>query len=157
MNNELFRKSSMDRLNSPEQLNEYIRVAKPGVWLILTAIILLLAGALAWGVFGLIESKVECGALVEDGRTVLFVGEADAKKVQPGDSVSVAEITGTVKSLAPSPITAGDEDAYLLRLSGLAAGELCYAAETEITGLMDGVYPAVITVESLRPISFVIQ
>ena len=54
-NNTLFRKSSMDRLRSPEQLNEYIRVARPGVWLVLAAIILLLAGVVVWGVFGSVD------------------------------------------------------------------------------------------------------
>ena len=52
MNDTLFRKSSMDRLKSPEQLNDYIRVANPGVWLVLGAIILLLVGIVIWGVFG---------------------------------------------------------------------------------------------------------
>ena len=30
MNEQLFRKKSIDRVSSPEQLNEYIRVANPG-------------------------------------------------------------------------------------------------------------------------------
>ena len=33
----LFRQKSLDRVNSPEQLNDYIRVTTPSVWLILFA------------------------------------------------------------------------------------------------------------------------
>ena len=48
----LFRKKSIDRVSSPEQLNDYIRVTKPSVWLVLIAVILLLIGMLIWGIFG---------------------------------------------------------------------------------------------------------
>ena len=31
----LFRKKSLERISSPEQLNEYVRVSTPSVWLVL--------------------------------------------------------------------------------------------------------------------------
>ena len=48
----LFRKKSIDRVSSPEQLNDYIRVTKPSVWLVLIAVVLLLIGMLIWSIFG---------------------------------------------------------------------------------------------------------
>ncbi len=44
MDKQLFRKSSIERVSSPEQLNDYIKVSNPGVWMILAAIIALLIG-----------------------------------------------------------------------------------------------------------------
>ena len=41
MNNSIFRKKSLDRISSPEQLNDYIRVSTPSVWMVLFAIIIL--------------------------------------------------------------------------------------------------------------------
>ena len=38
MNGKIFRKNSVDRMSSPEQLNDCIRVTNPGVWMILAAI-----------------------------------------------------------------------------------------------------------------------
>ena len=35
MSDQIFRKKSLDRISSPEQLNDYIRVANPGIWMIL--------------------------------------------------------------------------------------------------------------------------
>ncbi len=52
MNNGLFRKKSIDRVSSPEKLDDYIRVTTPSVWIALAAMILLLVGAFIWGVFG---------------------------------------------------------------------------------------------------------
>ncbi|MBQ3268331.1 MAG: hypothetical protein IJH09_00260 [Clostridia bacterium] len=52
----VFRKKSLDRVSSPEQLNDYIRVTTPSVWLVLGAIVVLLAGMLAWSVLGTVEA-----------------------------------------------------------------------------------------------------
>ena len=43
---ELFREKSLERVSSPEQLNDYIKVTTPSVWLVLIAVILLLVGIL---------------------------------------------------------------------------------------------------------------
>ncbi len=46
----IFRQKSVDVVSSPEQLNDYMRVTSPGVWAVLTAILVLLAGVCVWGV-----------------------------------------------------------------------------------------------------------
>jgi len=48
MDNSIFRKKSLERISSPESLNDCLHVTSPAVWLILTAVILLLAGMLIW-------------------------------------------------------------------------------------------------------------
>ena len=50
--NGIFREKSMERVSSPEALNDYIRVTTPSVWLVLLALVALLVGMLAWSVFG---------------------------------------------------------------------------------------------------------
>ena len=60
--NGLFRQKSIDRVSSPEKLDDYIRVTTPSVWIALIAMILLLAGALFWGIFGEITMHTDDGA-----------------------------------------------------------------------------------------------
>ncbi|MCR4704591.1 MAG: hypothetical protein K5641_00870 [Lachnospiraceae bacterium] len=57
----IFREKSIERVSSPEQLDDYIRVTTPSVWLILFATIILIVGALVWGVLGRIEVQTETG------------------------------------------------------------------------------------------------
>ncbi len=57
----IFRKKSLDRVTSPEQLDDYIKVTTPSVWLILIATIILIFGALFWAVFGRIELNTDTG------------------------------------------------------------------------------------------------
>lgn len=88
MSNKMFRKSAMDKLNSPDELNELLTVTSAKSWLSLTAIFLLLAAALAWALLATIETSVSgSGILVEDGESlqaVLYVSLADGRRIQPG-------------------------------------------------------------------------
>ena len=52
MNNSIFRQKSIDKVSSPEKLDDYIRVTTPSVWITLAAIAILLIGTIVWGFFG---------------------------------------------------------------------------------------------------------
>ena len=87
MNDKIFRKKSIDRMSSPEQLNDYIKVTNPGVWMALAAIVILLIGVCGWGVFGTLETKLPGAAVSQDGQTVLYVKEDDLSAVKENMSV----------------------------------------------------------------------
>ena len=59
----IFREKSLTKVSSPEQLNDYIRVSTPAVWLVLSAIVLLLIAVTLWGFLGRLESPTESGAV----------------------------------------------------------------------------------------------
>lgn len=132
MNNDIFRKKSIDKMNSPEDLNDYVRIANPGVWLMLIAIIILLAGLCVWGIFGRIESKVPVSLSVESGMAECSVSINSAAKIREGMTVSVNDTRGTVHSV----------DSY--------AGKVII----EIA-LPNGQYNGEIITDSIAPISFV--
>ena len=52
----LYRKESMERIQSPEQLNDYLRITNPTIWILLIAVIILLAGMLIWSSYATIGS-----------------------------------------------------------------------------------------------------
>ncbi len=158
MNKNLFRKSSIDRVNSPEQLNEYIRVANPGVWIVLAAVVALLIGVVVWSIFGTIETTVETCASVNGDTVVCYVSADDISKLKEETPVTVEGCEGSVKSIPETPMQIGDSFGdYALYLTGFAKGDFCYAVELELTGVKDGVYPAVITTDSVNPIYFIIH
>lgn len=55
----------MDRISSPEELNDYIRVTAAPVWLILLAIVIILVGTLAWGALGTVSRENADGTYTE--------------------------------------------------------------------------------------------
>ena len=65
MANALFRKKSLDRLSSPEQLDKMIVVNSPMTWLALIAGALVIAVVALWGVIGRVP-------ITEEGKGILL-------------------------------------------------------------------------------------
>ncbi|MEE3314659.1 MAG: NHLP bacteriocin system secretion protein [Treponema sp.] len=59
MAKELFRKSVLDRMSSPEQLDQTMKVIKPGVWIVMLFIGILISAVIVWGFIGSIPEKVQ--------------------------------------------------------------------------------------------------
>ena len=58
---DLYREKNPEKISSPEQLNDYIHVTTPSIWLVLIALLLLLAGMIAWSILGTVEVTTEDG------------------------------------------------------------------------------------------------
>ena len=58
----IFRKKSLERVSSPEQLDDYIHVTTPSVWIVLIATVFILMGMLAWSVFGTVDVTQDDGS-----------------------------------------------------------------------------------------------
>ena len=155
MNDKIFRKKSVDKMSSPEQLNDYIKVTNPGVWMVLAAIAVLLAGVCVWGIFGKLETKLTVAAESCDGQTVLYVKEDNIPSVRENMSVSVGNQTYTVVAVSSEPVAVTEKIGEYARHTGnLSIGEWVYFVKIDKT-LPEGVYTAQIVVDSVSPLHFV--
>lgn len=157
MNEQLFRKKSIEKVSSPEQLDEYIRVSTPGVWMALAAIVILLVGVCVWGVIGHLDTTVSVAAVAENGETVLYVKEAQIGSVAQGMTVRIGEQECAITAIAPEPVAVDSSFSdYALHVGGLQRGEWVYAVRVS-PPLPDGVYSGKIVIEQVSPISFILN
>ena len=159
MKNSLFREKSIDRVSSPEQLNDRIRVANPGVWLLLAGILLVLAGICVWGIFGRLNTFLPVGAVTEQGRTICYVKEDSRNQIAPGMEVTTEEGISSVEEIALKPIQvdAGFPE-YLCHVGNLSAGEWVYAVTLkEALGKEGSIFSADIVIESISPVWFIVN
>lgn len=85
--------SGARRIASPDQLNDYLRVTNPKIWMLLSAIALLIVGLLLWSSFTTIESYATGTARAVGGElTVSFDDAAKASKVKPGMEMKVGDV-----------------------------------------------------------------
>lgn len=155
MNDKIFRKKSVDRMLSPEQLNDYIKVTNPGVWMVLAAIVILLVGVCVWGVFGILETKLSVAAVSRDGQTILYVKEDNVASVQEKMSVYIGDETYKVTSISAQAVTVTEEISEYARHTGeLSIGEWVYVVQID-GSMSDGVYKAQIVTDSVSPLYFV--
>jgi HlyD family secretion protein len=72
----LFRESALERLSSPEQLDQQLQVTSPKGWIALTAIWVLLVGVIAWSILGAVHTREEGhGIIVTGGGLQVVVAE----------------------------------------------------------------------------------
>ena len=131
----LFRKKVVDRISSPDQLTDYLRVTSAGVWVILIAIILLLAGVFVWSATGTLETTAEASVKVTDHSADVYLTDyADLSKGMP---LRIESGEYTISSV--------EEDEFG-RTVGHAAVDL-----------PDGSYDAEVVTDSIRPIEFLLE
>ena len=158
MSSTIFREKSLKKIASPEQMNDYIRVSSPSVWMVLTAVIVLLAGVCVWGMFGHLDTAVQTGGVCADGRLTVFVDEEDHDKIRENAVISVDGVEYAVAEITNAPIRVDDQiDPYVVHLAGFTEGDWVYRLYADVPGLADGVYAASVITERVRPLDFVLN
>ena len=137
MDDTIFRKKTMDRISSPEQLTDYLRVTNPGIWIFLSAVILLVAGLFVWASVGTLETTAGAKALVSKGDAVIALTGTDSAELSTGMTVRIASNEYIISDIYP--------DEY---------GRNVAFAEVS---LPDGTYDASVVVEKIHPISFLFE
>jgi len=110
-NKTLFRQESIDRMQSPEKTDEYIRVSTPRAWILAAALLLIAAGVLVWGFVGSIPKTVSVSGVVMGeygGSVVCLLPAGTAGRYLTGHEAFVtlpdgSGLPGTVAGLSADP------------------------------------------------------
>lgn len=85
--------SDAKRITSPDQLNDYLKVTNPKIWVLLAAVVLLIVGLLLWSSFTTIESYATGTARAIGGElSITFDDTNKANKIQPGMEMQVGDV-----------------------------------------------------------------
>ena len=157
MSEKLFREKSLKKVNSPEELNDYVKVANPGVWLLLGALIILLIGTLVWSIYGKLDTVVQALGVVENKQVNIYIKESDMEKIDENTIFKLDNNEIQITSKSKEPIVVDKEfSEYMLHVGELSVNEWVYVIKAQ-TDVSDGVYPIEVIIESIKPISFVIN
>lgn len=63
----LFRKEYIERMQSPEKIDEYIRVSTPRAWTLVAALALIVSGVVVWGFVGSIPKTMTVDGVIANG------------------------------------------------------------------------------------------
>lgn len=138
MEETLFRQKSLDKVKSPDHLSEYIKVVNPSVWLLLASVLVLLLGLCCWGIFGNVQTVITAQAQCAGTQGTCQLTREEGSQVSPGMEITVDGVTGTVEEVAQLP-----------------DGIVCHFSLAQ--PLTDGLHAAQILVESIHPISFLLN
>ena len=148
----LFREKSLERLESPEKLNDYLRVTSPGVWLVLATVIVLLAGVCIWGVFGRIDATVSAAVVTENEKSICLVPVEALDGVIKNRTVTVEGRAMELQPAALEPqVITEDTNIYTILAGNLAVGDIVYPVELSEPMDEDGIVSGILITETLSP------
>lgn len=101
MSQGLFRQVSLERLSSPEQLDELFKVTSPRAWFALIAVSCIIISAITWGFLGSIPTKIYGQGILLNGGGVFDVmhntsGQVTDIRVKPGDVVKKGDVVARI-------------------------------------------------------------
>jgi hypothetical protein len=143
MKNETFDKEAMERVLSPEALDQYIRVTKPGAWLLIGALLLLVAAVFTWGVSGSLPETQTVNCALTDSGAVAYVDVqqfsdsidgCEARIVTADGRALSAKVTGvSLNPLSQPEIAAAQSNDWLADM--LAVSGYAYQVDISVDGL----------------------
>lgn len=154
----LFREKSLESIESPESMNDYLQVTSPGVWLVLAAVIAILVGAVLWSVFGRINTFVDVAVVSSSEGQTCYVPYEKLEGVMSAGVVAVDEHEYLLRMEADTETVIISEatNPYIRVAGNLHIGDV--AVEIPVEGnLPEGIYTGSVTTESLQPISLLIH
>ncbi len=131
----LFRKKAIEKISSPEQLTTYLKVTNTGVWVVLVAIILILAGLFAWASVGTLETTEGASAVVRNHTAEVYLMSS-----------------GDVRSGMPLRIASEE-----YKVASVKEDEHGRDVAVATVDLPDGEYEAEVVTERTHPIEFLFE
>ena len=132
----IFRKETLERISSPEQLSDYLRVTTPGLWVLFAAIVAMLVGFFVWMSVGVIETTVPAGVSTRN------------------HAAEVAIVNGGGQIATDMTLRVGGKETTILSTKTDDFGRTVGTAEVD---LPDGMYEGTLVTESTHPIQFLIS
>ena len=129
------RQKTRDRISSPDQLTDYLRVTNPGIWVLLASIVLFLAGVFVWFTIGTLESTAAVKVSVAGQQATVIPREAAV--LTEGMPLRVAS------------------DEYTL--DNVGTDEYDRSFGNAVVKLPDGVYDGIVVTEQTHLISFLLE
>ena len=131
----LFRKETMDRISSPEDLTDYLKVTNPGIWVVLVAVIVLLGGIFAWSCVGTLETTSRATVVVSGHSAIVVLKE-----------------TGDLNEGMPLRVSTEN-----VKLAAVKADQYGRSVGIAEVSLPDGTYEGTVVTEQTHPIDFLIK
>jgi len=153
MENGLFRKKSMERITSPEEMHDYMRVTSPRLWMLLTAIAVLVIGFIAYASSTTMENTIPLKVHIQK------MPDIDEK----GNTIEIiyayAEVPLTERDMIETgmEVRIGSEKGKVTWIA-TAEGDLALTVVIDLDNpsatMPEGEQDAILVLESTTPISF---
>jgi hypothetical protein len=105
MQNQIFSEKAMNKLKTADDLEQYVQITNPRVWIIMAACAALLTGLLVWAFFGTAATTVEARAAMLEEKMQCFLPSEEYQLVRVGDPAYINHMPWTVSECSGVPLS----------------------------------------------------
>lgn len=163
----IFRKESLDRIESPEQLDAYIRVSRPAVWVVLLALLIAAVSVIVWSIVGTLPETMTVNGVSVGGNIVKAYQSVEGANTSLAEckvNISLPDgssVQGVVESVSQIPYSE-EEIRQSIQYDWIAqnvipdtyAYEIIIRTDREIES--DLLAKVAITTDEVKPIEFIL-
>ncbi len=160
MNNQIFRKKSLERIASPEQLDDYIKVSRPSLWLVLFSVLALLIALLVWSFTATLTSTMEVTGFAQDGNVVCYLTPEQSEELALGMRAQTEGAEGEIIEIGQNPVSQQEvaqdiNDGYVFDV--LAVPTWSVPVVLSVPDTLEGIVSLSIVTGTTHPAGFVLN
>jgi len=156
MNEDIFRKESVEQMKTPDDLKQCIKVASPGMFLMLAAILIFMVSGVAWSLLARLETKVDAAVEIKGDEAICYISEDDP--VSEGMKIRIENCDYVLGEHS--------EKLVKLRVDDRNAEDILHVMNMDSDGwyniyeiagfenIEDGIYKGEVIIDSVSPFSF---
>ena len=126
-----------EHISSPEQLDRYLNVTTPAMWVVLAAVLLFLTGMIIWGVVTSVESRAQVQVAAKSG--ILYVSFPETSLPDKAGEGMVLRVAGRETPILDFQKDSGGPAVAVAREElpdGVYPGEVVYWRQTLVELLL---------------------
>lgn len=149
-------------ITSVNEFNDYIKICKPKIWIILIALIILMLSLTIWGIFGKIETKIDKQAISMNGTVYCFLDQNEIANISNNTSVKIEDKLYKINNIYDKAFSSDQVETFLsehninLELN-LNSNSVYYLLTIKVENVPYEIINISIIKESISPISFLIN
>lgn len=157
MKEEIFRKRSLEKISSPEKIDDYIKTESLNLRLVIIAVAIVFLGFVLWSVLGKIQISETAVTVCKNGRAVCYINENNSEDISEKTEFNIEDENYYMKSITKIPCKVSDAlSEYEAHVVDFDENAWVYAVELEPKP-EDGIYKTKVILNSVSPISLLLN
>ncbi len=155
MNEELYRKESLNKVANPDKTDTYLKVTNPSVWLIILAAVIILGSFVYWGFVGTVPNRTPALGLVKDQQVTVFMPAENVMAIGDSLEVLIDGVSHTVTGVENGLCSAKQiKETYG---EAINPSEMNFVITAEATGVADGIKSLSVVTNRVRAFDYMLQ
>lgn len=157
MRNDLFRKKSLEKISSPERIDDYVKTVNIRLWIVVVSCFAVICSLSLWGIFGRIEISEKTVTVCKNGNAMCFLNEKNLPDISSETEFVIGEKIYKAESISETPSKALKAmDEYCAHVAEF--GEEDWVFEVLLNAdLSDGIYETTVVTATVSPVSLLMK